>query len=89
MTITFERLARQKFEWRQNLVIPVGTNLRSIPILIGKGLALLLLGLVDDLPGIGCLEQPRETVGGSGSCTVPNARYPFGRPQSKALIDRR
>ena len=39
--------------------IPAGSSLRTVSILVGKGLALLLLGLVNNLPNIGYLDQPR------------------------------
>ena len=42
---------------------PIRARFEVVGPRVGKGLALLLLGLVDDLPGIGYLDQSRETEG--------------------------
>jgi len=79
---------RQEIEWRQNLEIPVGTGLNPIPILIGKGLALLLFGFVDNLSRIGYLDQTSQAKRAADH-VLNQTLVPTGRPRSKGLIGRR
>lgn len=52
-----------KVQRREYLEITLGARLRSVSILVGKGTARLLFGLVDHLPGVGHLDQPRQAEG--------------------------
>jgi len=47
----------------QNLEIPLRPGDEAVSIRVGKGAACLFLGLVDDLPGFGHLDQPRQSEG--------------------------
>jgi len=51
----------QKIEWREDLEIPLRARFEVVGMRVGKGLAGLLFGFVDNLSSIGYLDQPRQT----------------------------
>ncbi len=52
---------RQEIERREDLEVPLHSRSRPVSLRIGKGAASLLLRLVDDLPRVADLHQPRQT----------------------------
>ena len=75
---------RQEIEWREDLKIPIRARFEVVGPQVGKGSTSLLLGLVDNLSGIGYLDQPRQAPVGSGPWTVPDAQSLLGPPRTKA-----
>ena len=58
----------QEIQGIEDLEIPVRPGHQTVALRFGEGSARVLLGLVDNLPGIGYLDQPRmSSVGGSVS----------------------
>ena len=55
------RELREEIEWREDLEIPARSGCQIISSGVRKGLAIAFLGLVDNLPGVGYLDQPRKT----------------------------
>ena len=64
------RELRQEIQRREDLKVPLHSWLRAVSFRIGKGAASLLLSLVDDLPCVADLHQPRETE--RATCYVLN-----------------
>jgi len=56
----------QEVQRREDLEIPLRPGFETIVARVGKGAAGLFLGLVDDLPGIGHLHQPRQAERAAG-----------------------
>ena len=57
------RELRQEIEWREDLKIPIRAGFEVVGPWVGKGSTSLLLGFVDNLPGIGYLTS-RERLKG-------------------------
>ena len=51
----------QEIDWREDLKVPIRARFEVVGPRGGKGSTSLLFGFLDNLSGIGYLDQPRQT----------------------------